>query len=75
MAIQIARHTTTLHRPTELAMAQEGCESSSKASAGSSGCSTPFRLNVHAREFVPVAPEAGRASPALPPKAKGQQVI
>jgi len=57
-AIQIARHTT-LRRRTELAMAQEGCESSSKASAGSSGCSTPFRLNVHAREFVPVAPAAG----------------
>ena len=44
-------------------MAQDGCESSSKASssasAGSSGCSTPFRFNVHAREFVPVAPAAG----------------
>ncbi|OQU91484.1 hypothetical protein SORBI_3001G188100 [Sorghum bicolor] len=41
-------------------MAQDGCESSSKASsslAGSSGCSMPsFRLNVHAREFVPVPP-------------------
>ncbi|KAG2547757.1 hypothetical protein PVAP13_9KG122300 [Panicum virgatum] len=63
MAIQIARHTTTLHRPTELAMAQDGCESSSKASssasAGSSGCSTPFRFNVHAREFVPAAGPMG----------------
>jgi hypothetical protein len=40
------------------AMAQDGRarESSSKAaSAGSGGCSMPFRLNVHAREFVPVA--------------------
>ncbi|XP_008666613.1 la-related protein 6C [Zea mays] len=39
-------------------MAQDGRarESSSKAaSAGSGGCSMPFRLNVHAREFVPVA--------------------
>ncbi|PAN46385.1 hypothetical protein PAHAL_9G182200 [Panicum hallii] len=61
-AIQIARHIT-LHRPTKLAMAQDGCESSTSkasASAGSSGCSTPFRFNVHAREFVPVvAPAAG----------------
>ncbi|RLN17969.1 la-related protein 6C-like [Panicum miliaceum] len=43
-------------------MAQDGCESSTSkasASAGSSGCSTPFRFNVHAREFVPVAPAAG----------------
>ncbi|XP_039780555.1 la-related protein 6C-like [Panicum virgatum] len=44
-------------------MAQDGCESSSKASssasAGSSGCSTPFRFNVHAREFVPAAGPMG----------------
>ncbi|TKV92796.1 hypothetical protein SEVIR_9G184100v4 [Setaria viridis] len=40
-------------------MAQDGGERSSKASAGSSsGCSTPFRFNVHAREFVPVSPAA-----------------
>ncbi|OEL29528.1 La-related protein 6C [Dichanthelium oligosanthes] len=45
-------------------MAQDGCESSSKASAGSSsGCSTPpFRFNVHAREFVPAVSPAA-ASP------------
>ncbi|XP_066337376.1 la-related protein 6C-like isoform X1 [Miscanthus floridulus] len=44
----------------EATMAEDGCESSSKASssAGSSGCSMPFRLNVHAREFVPVPPTA-----------------
>jgi La-related protein 7 len=50
----------------EEAMAQDGCESSSKASSSagsSSGCSMPsFRLNVHAREFVPVPPAAA-ASP------------
>ncbi|KAF8722273.1 hypothetical protein HU200_022584 [Digitaria exilis] len=40
-------------------MAQDGCEGSSKTSASSSGCSTPFRLNVHAPEFVPVSPAAG----------------
>ncbi|KAJ1257268.1 hypothetical protein BS78_K129900 [Paspalum vaginatum] len=44
-------------------MAQDGCESSSKDSACSSGWSTttttPFRFNVHAREFVPVPPPAG----------------
>ncbi|CAN6282418.1 unnamed protein product [Urochloa humidicola] len=47
-------------------MAQDGGgESSSKAAAlpgsSSSGCSTPFRFNVHAPEFVPVSPAA--ASP------------
>ncbi|KAG0548790.1 hypothetical protein BDA96_01G197700 [Sorghum bicolor] len=67
--IQIAGHTRTrtrtpMHQSSstgeEATMAQDGCESSSKASsslAGSSGCSMPsFRLNVHAREFVPVPP-------------------
>jgi La-related protein 7 len=49
-------------------MAQDGyCESStSKASASGSsgGCSsTPFRLNVHAREFVPVSPSSPMAGP------------
>ncbi|CAL4942921.1 unnamed protein product [Urochloa decumbens] len=42
-------------------MAQDGGESSSKAASGgssSSGCSTPFRFNVHAPEFVPVSPAA-----------------
>ncbi|KAL6893477.1 hypothetical protein ACP4OV_007575 [Aristida adscensionis] len=40
-------------------MAQDGGgESSGKASASSSDCSTPFRLNVHAREFVPCSPAA-----------------
>ncbi|TVT96940.1 hypothetical protein EJB05_57824 [Eragrostis curvula] len=38
-------------------MAQDGSESSrGKASASSSGCSTPFRFNVHAPEFVPMSP-------------------
>ncbi|CAN6287668.1 unnamed protein product [Urochloa humidicola] len=41
-------------------MAQDGGESSSKAAwaGSSSGCSTPFRFNVHAPEFVPVSPAA-----------------
>ncbi|XP_062208952.1 la-related protein 6C-like [Phragmites australis] len=39
-------------------MAQDGSGSSCKASPSSSDCSTPFRFNVHAREFVPMSPAA-----------------
>jgi len=58
----------------EATMAQDGCESSSKASssAGSSACSSmPFRLNVHAREFVPVPPAAAAAASPLMTAAAG----
>ncbi|WVZ59680.1 hypothetical protein U9M48_009790 [Paspalum notatum var. saurae] len=48
-------------------MAQDGCESSSKDSACSSGCSTtPFRFNVHAPEFVPVPVPVPVPPPAGP---------
>ncbi|KAL6658046.1 hypothetical protein ACP70R_004293 [Stipagrostis hirtigluma subsp. patula] len=48
-----------------MATARDGSESSGKASASGSDCSTPFRLNVHAREFVPSSPAVCPAASPL----------